>query len=168
MKSIEERKKIVMPILERRMGGFTKPLKAGSLKNKVFGNSCTGYTFQLNTLSYRGVWVSTIEDIELTVDGEKVPKRDMLFCVRGLKIPIDNLGGHTEVFWGPEDDAIINVNKVGGLKPGEHKVEIVIKKRSDFGHSYGEAEQGYENATEFHNPAIIKDESVFTIEGEGK
>lgn len=143
---------------------MTKPLKPNTLKNKVFGTSCTGYTFQIDTLSYRGSWVSTIEDIELTVDGERVQKSDMLFCVRGLKIPIDDLGGHTEVFWGVADPGVINVNKVGGLKPGSHKFEIVIKKRRDFGHSYGEAKQGYENATEFHTPEIIRDTTVYTVE----
>lgn len=163
-KSYEERLKIVQDILGGGMRMvMTKPLKAGTLKNKVFGSSCTGYTFEIDTLSYRGVWVSTLEDIELTVDGEKVPKSDMLFCVNGLKIPIDNLGSHTEVFWGARDKAVINVNKIGGLKPGDHKFEIVIKKRADFGHSYGEAEQGYEDAIEFHNPAVIKDETIYTI-----
>ena len=162
-KSIQERIEIVQSLLGIRML-IAKPLKAGTLKNKVFGRSCTGYTFEIDTLSYRGSWVSTIEDLELTVDGERVSKSDMLFCVNGVKIPIDDLGGHTEVFWGARDAGIINVNKVGGLKPGEHKFEIVIKKRADFGHSYGEAEQGYENATEFHDPVVIKDEIIYTME----
>jgi hypothetical protein len=163
LKSMQER----MEFVKSRIGVkllMTKPLKAGTFKNKVFGKSCTGYTFEIDTLSYRGSWVSTIEDIELTVDDEKVPKSNMLFCVNGIKIPIDDLGGHTEVFWVARDAGVIDVNKIGGLKPGNHKFEIVIKKRADFGHSYGEAEQGYENAKEFHNPEVIKDTIVYTVE----
>lgn len=162
-KSLEER----MEFVQNQKGMsfvMTKPMKPGTLSNKTFGKSCTGYTFEIDTLSYRGSWISTIEDIELTVDGRKVPKSDMLFCVRGLKIPIDDLCGHTEVFWGVTDPGILSVNKVGGLKPGTHTFEIVIKKRADFGHSYGDAEQGYENATEFHNPEIIRDTAVYTVE----
>lgn len=161
-KTVQERLEIVDKAL-----GFhllmTKPLKAGTLKNKSFGSNCTGYTFQIDNLSYRGIWVSTIEDIELTVDGEKVPKNAMLFCIHGMKIPIDDLGGHSEVFWGAKDDGILSVNKVGGLKAGDHKFEIVIKKRADFGHSYGEGTQGYETATEFHNPAVIHDEIIYSV-----
>jgi hypothetical protein len=161
-KTIQERIEIIQNLLGLNTI-IAKPLKAGTLKNKVFGKSCTGYTFEIDTLSYRGIWASTIEDIELTVDSEKVSKSDMLFCLNGLKIPIDNLSGHTEDFWGAKDTAVVNVNKIGGLDQGDHKFEIIIKKRADFGHSYGEGEQGYENASEFHNPAIIKDEIIYKI-----
>jgi len=161
-KSIQERLQIVDQVLGHRLL-MTKPLKAGTLKNKAIAGRCTGYSFQIDNLSYRGIWVSTLEDIELTVDGSPVPKSDLLFCIHGLTIPIDNLGGHSEVFWGGRDDGIISVNKVGGLAPGDHKFEIIIKKRADFGHSYGEGLQGYEDATEFHQPAVIKDEIIYTI-----
>lgn len=161
-KSIQERMAIVDAILNKGMT-MTNPIKAGTLKNKVFGDSCTGYTFELDTLSYRGIWVSTLEDIELTVDGEKVPKQDMMLYVNGMCFPIDDMVSHTEVFWGVLDKCWINVNKIGGLSKGDHKFEIVIKKRADFGHSYGEAEQGYEDATEFHNAKELKDSAIMTI-----
>lgn len=161
-KTLEERMQIADRILSRGMS-MARPLKADSLKNKVFGDSCTGYTFELGTLSYRGIWVSTIEDIELKVDGEVVPKCDMLFYVNGMCFPIDDMVSHTEVFWGVLDKGVVNVNKIGGLSKGEHKFEIVIKKRADFGHSYGEGLEGYENATEFHNPAVIRDEITYTV-----
>lgn len=161
-KSIQERIELAQKLMDANSLKL-KPLKENTLKNKVFGTSCTGYTFEINTLSYRGSWVSTIEDMELVVDGEKVSKSDMLFCINGIKIPIDDLGEHTEVFWGAMDDGVINVNKVGGLSKGEHRFEITVKKRGDFGHSYGEGEEGYEDAVEFLNPAVIKDEIVYVI-----
>lgn len=161
-KIIQERIDIVQKLINAR-SLIAKPLKADTLKNKIFGTSCTGYTFEIDTLSYRGSWVSTLEDIELMVDGERVSKSDMLFCVNGLKIPIDDLVEHTEVYWGAMDAGIINVNKIGGLCPGSHKLEIAIKKRADFGHSYGESEEGYEDASEFLNPALIKDEYIYVI-----
>ncbi len=161
-KSIQERLDIVNNTFKFGML-MTKPLKAGTLKNRTIGDSCTGYTFQIDNLSYRGIWVSTIEDIQLVVDGETVSKRDMLFCIKGMKIPIDDLGGHSEVFWGGRDEGLLSVNKVGGLAPGEHTVEIEIIKRQDFGHSYGEGAEGYEDAKEFLNPSVIKDKIVYTV-----
>ncbi len=163
-KTLDERMAIVKDIIFGRADMLmTKPLKEGSLKNKCIGDCCTGYTFEIDNLSYRGVWVSTLEGIRLKVDGEEVPQENMMVCLKGMKFSICDLEGHTEVFWGAHDPCVISVNKVGGLSKGEHKVEIEILKRADFGHSYGEGEEGYENASEFHQPQVIKDEGVYTI-----
>ena len=164
-KSLEERMAIVKDLIfNQPVQLMTSPLKAGTLKNKCIGDSRTGYTVQLDNLSYRGVWVSTIEKINLKVDGEEVPQDTMILCLKGMKFPLCDTVSHTEVFWGATDTCILSVNKIGGLSKGEHKLEIEIYKRGDFGHSYGEGEEGYENATEFHTPTLYKDEAVFTVE----
>ena len=142
---------------------MTAPIKAGSLKNRIIGDSCTGYSFELGTLSYRGSWLSTIEGIRLVVDGEEVPQGDILFRLRGMCFTIENLPLHTEVFWGATDRAELSVNRVKGLSPGRHTVELEILKRSDFGHSFGDAEKGYENAVEFHKPQLIRDSAELYI-----
>jgi hypothetical protein len=163
MKSIEERKKIVLPLLDVKRV-FTKPLKQGTCRNRVIENSCAGYQLQIDNLEYRGIWVSTLEDIELTVDDKPVSKSDMLFKVHGMNIPIDELIHHSYVFWWAEDPGIISVNKVGGLSKGEHTFKIVIKKRKDFGHSYDDGPGAYDRAVEFHELAVITDECVYTIQ----
>lgn len=164
-KTLDERMGIVKKIIFEQPGMLmTKPLKEGSLKNKNIEGCCTGYTFEVDNLSYRGIWVSTIEGIRIVVDGEEVETSDIMLSLKGMKFPVCDLLGHTEVFWGARDRCVINVNKVGGLSKGKHTVEIEILKRADFGHSYGEGEEGYENATEFHHPEVIKDQAVFVIE----
>jgi hypothetical protein len=163
MKSIEERLAVVKSTSSYNRV-FTKPLKPGTCKNRVIEKSCTGYTFQIDNLSYRGIWVSTLEDIELTVDGVKVPKSDMLFKVHGLNIPIEEMVHHSYVFWWAKDQAIVSVNRVGGLPKGDHKFELIIKKRQDFGHSYDDGPGAYDRAVEFHKPQTIIDECVYTIE----
>lgn len=163
-KSLDERMAIAQNILfGQPMALMTKPLKAGTLKNKDIGGCCTGYTFEVDNLSYRGIWVSTLEDLKLTVDGEPVPEEDLMVCLKGMKFPICDLGSHTEVFWGATDTCVVNVNKIGGLTKGTHKLVLEIHKRADFGHSYGEAEEGYADAHEFQTPDIIIDEAVFEI-----
>lgn len=163
-KSLEERMAIVKEILSAGPSmDMPRPLKAGTLKNRVYGGCCTGYTFEVDNLGYRGAWISTIEKLTVKVDGETVPESDILVCIRGMKIPVCDLGGHSEVFWDARDRFAINVYQVGGLAPGEHRVAVEFIKRLDFGHSYGEAEQGYDEAVEFHNPWVIGDEAVFTI-----
>ncbi len=163
MKTMEERRGIVDAVLGHNKLQIAKPLKPGTCHNRMIDGSCTSYEFQIDTLSYRGIWISTIEDIALTVDGESVPKSNMMFFCNGIGYSIDDMVSHTENFWGVLDPGMLRVYKVGGLSKGEHKVEITIKKRADFGHSYGEGTQGYENATEFHTPEVITDSCVYTI-----
>ena len=163
-KSFEERMAMVKDIIFGQPGMLmTKPLKEGTLKNKCIAGCCTGYTFEVDNLSYRGVWVSTLEGIRVWVDDEEIPQENLMVCLKGMKFSICDLGSHTEVFWGARDQFVVNVNKVGGLTAGEHKLEIEILKRADFGHSYGEAEEGYETASEFHTPQRITDTAIFTI-----
>lgn len=169
VKSIRERIEIVDKLLSRGGLVLTDPLMPGTLKNKVFDDgACTGYRFRLNNLSYRGVWLSTIENIELTVDGKPVSKTDISLCLGNFSCTIDELRNNCNVFWGVTDECSINVNKVSGLAPGEHRFEILIAKRNDFGHSYGEGTdlEGYNrDATELQRPTVVRDEIIYTIEG---
>ena len=153
---------VVKELLGRRRDGDTI-LARGSLKNRYIGDACTGYSVSLDSLSYRGVWVSTIEDIVLKVDGQVVRKDDMLFCVNNKRFLIANLKWLSEEFWYALDLAVITVNKVGGLVPGEHEVEITLSKRADFGHSY----EAYKDAKEFY-PVARTDRAKFTIPKESR
>ncbi len=164
MRSYEERKAFINDFLFNQTEMLmTRPLKAGTLKNKVIGDACTGFTFQVDNLSYRGIWLSTLENITVTVDGRKMPESSLMLCLNGVKYPICDLESHTEIFWGARDICEINVNMIGGLSKGEHAVSIEILKRSDFGHSYGEGKNGYEDAHEFHTPQKITDKTVYMI-----
>lgn len=140
-------------------------IREGSLKNKVICGSRTGYMFRLNNLSYRGVWISTLENIRLVVDGEEVSHNDMSIRLRDFLCNVDETGNNTDVFWAAKDECWVIVNRIGGLSAGEHTLEIEVAKRSDFGHSFGEAEEGYaENALEFQHPAVGKQKLVCRVE----
>ena len=165
MKSVEERMKVVKEIVGRKGGlpSFCNPLKAGTLKNRDICGVITGYTVELDNLSYRGIWVSTIEDIRLTVDGEEVPQDIMVLKVKDMNLPLRDLGGHTEVFIGATDPCRILVYKLGGLAAGEHKVTLTITRRNDFGHTVGNGTEGYEEALEFTHPGTITAEQTYVL-----
>ena len=137
----------------------------GTLKNKIICGCRTGYMFKLNNLSYRGVWISTRENIRLKVDGEEVSHNDMSIQLRDFLCNVDETGNNTDVFWAAKDELWVIVNKVGGLSAGEHTLEIEVSKRNDFGHSFGEAEEGYaERALEFQHPATGRQTIICRIE----
>ncbi len=164
MLTIQERLEMVDQCLNKASGLVLRdPLKPGTLRNKVFGGACTGYRFQLNNLSYRGVWLSTIEFFQLTVDGERVPSSDIRICLDHFSCTPENLCNNTDVFWGCMDKCYVDVNRVGGLAPGEHTFVLELKKRLDFGHSYGEGTENYEDAVDLMNPTYVRHEQVYTV-----
>ena len=165
-KTLQERVDIVQEILGRSMFAG-QPLAAGSLKNKVFeGGACTGYTFRLNNLSYRGIWLATIEDVKLKVDGQEVPRDDITLVLGTLSSTIDNLKNNSDVFWEVVTPCYINVNRVGGLSKGEHTVELNVTRRNDFGHSYGDGldvEKYKADAIDLQSPMAITGTCVYTV-----
>jgi hypothetical protein len=107
-----------------------------SLKNRFIEGACTGYSLKIGSLSYRGVWVSTIENIILKVDGEIIPSRDIVFCVNNKKFLISQLPELFAEYWYALDPAELIIYKIGGLSKGEHEVEVTISRRNDFGYSH--------------------------------
>lgn len=162
-KTMEERRKMVEEELNKNFFLMKQVLVKDSLENRLVKGVATGYSLQLANLSYRGVWLSTIEGIELTVDGEVVPHDHILVELNGNKYSICDLVNQTETFWGAKDACRIIVYRVGGLAKGPHKVKIVVLKRSDFGHSYGEGTEGYEEAAEFHMPLKMSESMMMEI-----
>lgn len=54
----------------------------------------------------------------------------MLVCIKGMKIPVSNLGGHTEVFWDAQDQCMISVNQIGGIPAGEHTLRMDMMRHA--------------------------------------
>ena len=87
----------------------------------------------------------------------------MMIELKGIKYPLSTLEGHTEVFWDAKAVCMVIVYSIGGLSKGTHRIEAEVLKRNDFGHSYGEGVQGYDEAREFHTPASLKSSFEFTV-----
>ena len=145
------------------VGRFIEPIQAGSLRNHTVCGVVTGFSFDLNNLSYRGIWLSTFEDIKIAIDDKEVPQDHIVLSVKGIKIPIRDLGGHSEVFWGAEDNCRLIVYQIGGLEPGSHHVSIDFVRRNDFGHTVGNGAEGYEEALEFIHAQHVHDEAEMQI-----
>lgn len=162
--TLDERLEVINQIISASGGfGQTDPLKEDSLENRRIGDACTGYSFQVNNLSYRGVWLSTLEEIRVWVDGQEIARNRLSVELKGVRYPLCTVPDQNETFWGAADPLRIHVNQVGGLEAGEHTVRVAIRKRTDFGHSYGEGTSGYEEAHEFLTPEHITDEKTYLL-----
>jgi len=169
MLPMEERKDIVDQILHKKSDSvflIDKPLRG--IRNRMIQGSCTGYDVILGNLSYRGVWLSTIEDMQLTVDGKKISAEDLYLKIGSSILPVAHLEDYSEVFWSVENECTLWVLHLGGLEAGTHQVAIDVVKRPDFGHHFGNGTEGFEKAVEFTHPDHIHYCTELIIEGDSK
>ena len=104
-----------------------KMIVDGSLEN-VDG----GFAFQGRLPYYRGLGLSMVEDILVSVDGEAVPREDIRFSVRGKTYTLDEMETVYDDRWNFGEKAKIIVLKSGGLTPGEHRVEFATRLRISY------------------------------------
>ncbi len=105
---------------------------ADSLRNQVIHNNTLGYAFEVCLDYYRGQFLTVIDEFQITIDGEVVPTETIKFCINGKEFnPIEFEHCYSE-FWQAIEPATINVFKPGGLKAGEHNVELHLIFRSPY------------------------------------
>jgi hypothetical protein len=90
-------------------------------ENVVENGEATGFAFLGRLPYYRGLGLSMIEDIAVTVDGEAIPREAIRFT-------------ETEYGdrWNFGEKARITALKTGGLSPGEHKIEFAVRMRVSY------------------------------------
>lgn len=92
----------------------------------------TGYEVQLRIPYYRGLPMSCVEVIELTVDGEEVVNDDMAITVKGETFTFAELPTAINHRWEMIETITVFVKKPGGLTEGEHKVHAFVSLRISY------------------------------------
>jgi hypothetical protein len=103
---------------------FDKYMIVGeAFKNVEKNGQVTGFQLGLRLPYYRGVVLSLVGEMEISVDGEKFSTEQMTVTLNGKTYPITKLEDETVNKWEFGEVGILTVAKPGGLKAGEHKVE---------------------------------------------
>lgn len=103
---------------------FTDVLQDGTLVNTYIGGRKNGFAFDIRLGYYRGHFLSDIDELHVTVDGERFDDQDVTFAINGKEFGVRQLSELYSEFWQLIEPAHITVRKPGGLEPGEHKVEL--------------------------------------------
>lgn len=111
---------------------LTETLRDGTLKNYFEAGKKSGYQFDVRLAYYRGHYLSVIDQLEVEVDGEAVPKEDIRFCVNNKKFTVDQLKDAYYEFWSIKKPATIMVRKPGGLCAGKHNVKLTLIFRNPY------------------------------------
>jgi hypothetical protein len=104
-----------------------KMIVEGSLES-----SDAGFAFLGRLPYYRGLGLSMIEDIQIEIDGESVPRGDVRFHVRGKTYTLDQMETVYDDRWNFGEKAKIIAMKPGGLAPGNHRIEFAVRMRISY------------------------------------
>jgi hypothetical protein len=86
------------------------------------GGAPTGFAVDVRMPYYRGLGLSMVEDVALTVDGEPCDRAAMTFTVHGNTYTFDEMETEYDDRWEFGEVATVTVERPGGLERGEHTV----------------------------------------------
>lgn len=109
-----------------------------NIENVVVGDAIIGYEFKIKYPSYRGVFLSCIEDLSFKIDEEEINKKDIYFFLNGKQFLLDELPECFKEYWFVLDKATVRVMKDGGISKGEHKLNVFMKHRVPYTGYFGE------------------------------
>ena len=116
-------------------------VKKDTFRNYYINGKKNGFEFDVQLAYYRGQYLSTIERLEVWLDGEEMPQEAVSFELNGKEIPVYRLQWATTEFWSQVVPAKIRVIRPGGVSNGEHELEFILKIRIPYmqigpGHDY--------------------------------
>lgn len=99
------------------------------INDKSLLTSGDGFSFELRMPWYRALPVSSLAEIEITVDGVTVDLEDVSVTVGGRTDPFEDLAPRYEDWWYVLDPARVEVHYAGGLTEGEHRLSVTLGLR---------------------------------------
>ena len=107
-------------------------------KNEVVAGETIGYTFEIRYPSYRGCFLSCIEDLKFEVDGKEIEKNQVSFGLNGKEFTLDEIPDLFREYWYVMTSATIRVLLPGGLKKGGHTLRVYMKHRVPYTGYFGQ------------------------------
>jgi hypothetical protein len=92
----------------------------------------TGFQLRTRIPYYRGLALSMIEDIAVSVDGKKIDRDRVRVTLRDRTFTLDEMENNTEERWEFGEVGVVTVEKPGGLAPGKHEIEVTDRLRISY------------------------------------
>jgi len=93
-------------------------------RNVSDGGMVTGFQFNTRLPYYRGLGISMVEDLKVTVDSMPYPREAIKVTLHGNTYTLDQMEKEYEDRWEFGEKGTVTVEKPGGLASGAHKVEV--------------------------------------------
>ncbi len=104
-------------------------VKRGSFQHEYINGKKNGFSFQVILGYYRGHYLSDIDNLEVFLDGERMPDEAVTFELNGKEMPVYKLKYAVTEFWSQVVPATVRVIKAGGVSAGEHELDFRLMLR---------------------------------------
>lgn len=108
------------------------------IENVKVENKVIGYEFKIKYPSYRGAFLSCIEELKFYLDGKEIPETAVTFRLNGKDFLVEELPQCFKEYWFVRDKVTIRVRKPGGIKEGEHRLRVFMKHRVPYTGYFGQ------------------------------
>ncbi len=120
-----------MPTQFMKLGFEDRVLREDGFYNVLLNGKQVGFNVDLRINYYRGLPLSAVKKIELTVDGEKIPDYLVLAELNGKEFTVPQMKELYAEYWGIKTPMHVRVFNYG-LAPGEHEVAVRIEYKSPY------------------------------------
>lgn len=107
-------------------------IDAATVRNTGPADAPTGFAFDARIGYYRGLGLSMVEDLAVTLDGEALPRTAIRFDEGKGELTLDAMETAYDRRWEFGTPATIRVEHRGGLAPGEHVLTLSEKMRISY------------------------------------
>ena len=107
-------------------------IDAASIRNLGPDDAPTGFAFESKLGYYRGLGLSMIEALDVSIDGETLPREAVRFDEGGGPLTLDEMESAYDRRWHFGTPATILVERPGGFPDGEHKLALRQKLRISY------------------------------------
>lgn len=83
-----------------------------------------GVQFGVRLPYYRGLGLSMVETMDVTVDGERVPEENLTVTLGDRTVPFEKRDDETDTIWNFGEIATVTARLPHELGPGEHQVGV--------------------------------------------
>jgi hypothetical protein len=101
-------------------------------RNTTAEGGVDGYELGIRLPYYRGLGLSMVEAIDLTVDGSPVPTDSLTLIVHGNSYAVTELSTVFDDRWEMGETATLRVAQPGGLSAGTHEVKVAQRLRISY------------------------------------
>ena len=92
----------------------------------------TGFQFKCRLPYYRGLGISMIEELNIKVDGQTIPRDTIEVTLHGNTYTLDEMEKEYDDRWEFGEKGLVTVKKAGGLTPGKHTLEVTPHLRISY------------------------------------
>ena len=107
-------------------------IQSRGFRNITEKGKITGFQVPFRSTYYRGVWLTQLTEVTITVDGEKFAGDQITWQIGGKIYKQTDLANFPDVWRPITEPAVFLVNKAGGLKLGLHDVEVAYGYTSSY------------------------------------